>query len=54
MSEEWRTDYNNERPHKSLRYLSPVRFAEQYYKCQGSVLRPYPQKICEETSGGTS
>lgn len=23
MSEEWRVDYNTERPHKSLGYLSP-------------------------------
>lgn len=28
MSEEWRLDYNTERPHKSLGYLSPVKYAE--------------------------
>jgi putative transposase len=28
-SEEWRMDYNTERPHKSLGYLSPVNYAEQ-------------------------
>lgn len=28
MTEEWRYDYNNERPHKALGYLSPVRYAE--------------------------
>ena len=28
MSEEWREDYNNERPHKSLGYLSPLKYAE--------------------------
>lgn len=28
MSEQWRTDYNTERPHKSLGYLSPVQYAE--------------------------
>lgn len=28
MSEEWRADYNTERPHKSLGYLSPLRYAE--------------------------
>lgn len=27
-SEEWRLDYNTERPHKSLGYLSPVKYAE--------------------------
>lgn len=29
MSEEWRIDYNTERPHKSLGYLSPIRYADQ-------------------------
>jgi putative transposase len=28
MSEEWRIDYNTERPHKSLGYLSPTKYAE--------------------------
>ena len=28
MSEEWRLDYNTERPHKSLGYLSPYKYAE--------------------------
>lgn len=27
LAEEWRTDYNTERPHKSLGYLSPIRYA---------------------------
>ena len=29
LSEEWRIDYNTERPHKSLGYLSPLEYAEQ-------------------------
>ena len=29
MTEEWRADYNRERPHKALGYLSPVKYAEQ-------------------------
>lgn len=29
MTEEWRHDYNHERPHKSLGYLSPIKYAEQ-------------------------
>lgn len=28
MSEEWRLDYNTERPHKYLGYLSPIKYAE--------------------------
>jgi putative transposase len=30
MSERWRLDYNTERPHKALGYLSPVRYTEKY------------------------
>ncbi len=26
--EEWRLDYNTERPHKSLGYLSPIKYQE--------------------------
>lgn len=29
LSEEWRIDYNDERPHKSLGYLSPIKYAER-------------------------
>ena len=28
LSEEWRADYNSERPHKSLGYLAPLTYAE--------------------------
>jgi putative transposase len=54
MIEEWRADYNTERPHKSLGYLSPVNYAEQYYKSTDPAPQLYPQKICEEASGGKS
>lgn len=30
LSEEWREDYNSERPHKSLGYLSPLKYAEMH------------------------
>ncbi|MEY2903859.1 MAG: hypothetical protein RLY89_2965 [Bacteroidota bacterium] len=43
LSEEWRIDYNTERPHKSLGYLSPMRFTEQYYNRSKSELVLYPQ-----------
>jgi putative transposase len=52
--EAWRQDYNTERPHKSLGYLSPEMFAEQWHKSPESVLALYPQKICEEARGGIS
>jgi len=32
LSEEWRQDYNTERPHKSLGYLSPHKYTEKYFK----------------------
>lgn len=32
MCAEWRKDYNEERPHKSLGYLSPLKYAEGYYR----------------------
>lgn len=43
MSEEWRIDYNNERPHKSLGYLSPVKYAEQWIERSAHALQLYPQ-----------
>jgi putative transposase len=30
ICEEWRTDYNTERPHKALDYLSPFAFLEKH------------------------
>jgi putative transposase len=32
MTEEWRTDYNTERPHKSLGYLSPLNYLNLWKK----------------------
>jgi putative transposase len=43
MAQEWQLDYNTERPHKSLGYLSPVRYAEQYYKSLVIAPKLYPQ-----------
>ena len=43
LSEEWRIDYNTERPHKSLGYLSPLTYAEQHYKRTETDLLLYPQ-----------
>ena len=34
MTEEWRYDYDHERPHKSLGYLSPIKYAEQRTKVE--------------------
>src|SRR5262249_36069175 len=46
MTEEWRTDYNTERPHKALGYLSPLKYAEQHHNESGHSPQLYPQKIC--------
>lgn len=50
MSKEWQADYNTERPHKSLGYLSPVKFAEQRYKSRESLQQLYPQTANVNTS----
>jgi len=31
MCEEWRTYYNTQRPHKALKYLTPMKYAEKHY-----------------------
>ena len=41
--EEWRIDYNTERPHKSLGYLPPAMFAEQWYQRSKYAQQLYPQ-----------
>ena len=45
MIQEWRIDYNTERPHKSLGYLSPLTYAEQYYKRTKTEMKLYPQTV---------
>ena len=43
MSKEGRNDYNTQRPHKSLGYLSPLTYAQQYYQSSNDELKLYPQ-----------
>lgn len=43
LSEEWRLDYNTERPHKSLGYLSPRIFADLWHRRTDSAPKLYPQ-----------
>jgi putative transposase len=43
MSEEYRIDYNEERPHKALGYLSPIRYAEKHAANTTSSSRLYSQ-----------
>jgi len=49
MSAEWRMDYNTERPNKSLGYLSPLKYAEQFCKGSETVLPLYPQTANQNT-----
>ena len=49
--DEWRMDYNLERPHKSLGYLSPLLFAQQWCKRSNHGQKLYPQ-LAEETTRG--
>jgi len=50
MCSAWRTDYNTERPHKALGYLSPVKYAEQNYKSTELIPQLYPQTANENHS----
>lgn len=43
MCEEWRVYYNTERPHKALKYLTPVKYARQHYQCLADDQKLYPQ-----------
>ena len=45
--EQWRTDYNQDRPHKALGYLSPLMFAEQWF-----VRSKYAQILYPQTATG--
>jgi putative transposase len=42
LSEEWRVDYNSERPHKSLGYLSPLQYAQL-----NMAMQLYPHRLDE-------
>lgn len=44
LSEEWRIDYNTERPHKSLGYLSPLRYA-QVHRRQAALSSPASETL---------
>ena len=48
--EEWRMDYNWERPHKALGYLSPMMFYEQWLKRSKHAQLLYPQMSGENSS----
>lgn len=50
MSQDWRMDYNAQRPHKSLGYLSPLKYAEQYHKSSLKEPKLYPQTANENHS----
>ena len=47
LSEEWRVDYNTERPHKSLGYLSPTIYADLWQQRSEHVPQLYPQTANE-------
>ena len=50
MCEEWRQDYNYQRPHKSLKYLTPKEFAERYADAENNVTPLYPQTANDNDS----
>ena len=50
MAEDWQMDYNQEKPHKSLGYLSPILFVEKYYQSQAKDPSLYPQAVPQNPS----
>jgi putative transposase len=50
MAEEWLNDYNMERPHKALGYLSPVLYAEKHAQSRSLAQQLYPQAGPENLS----
>lgn len=49
MSEEYRIDYNEERPHKALGYLSPVRYAAKH---ASNTNTPSSSRLYSQTANG--
>lgn len=47
LKEEWRLDYNQDRPHKSLGYRSPLNYTEQWRKNKVNETELYPQTANE-------
>lgn len=47
LSHQWRVDYNEERPHKSLGYQSPLKYAHLYYQSLLNDQSLYPQTANE-------
>jgi putative transposase len=40
----WRKEFNEERPHSSLRYQTPAEFARHLLPSSGSALRATPEE----------
>ena len=49
LKEEWRVDYNMERPHKSLGYLTPLEFATLWSQKKEREPEHYPQTANEKS-----
>ena len=50
LKEEWRLDYNQDRPHKSLGYKSPLNYVQQWHKNKANEPELYPQTAIENHS----
>lgn len=50
LKEEWRLDYNQDRPHKSLGYRSPLNYAKHWHKNKANETEHYPQTANENHS----
>ena len=50
LKDQWQLDYNQDRPHKSLGYMSPHNYAQQWHKSNANEQEHYPQTANENHS----
>jgi putative transposase len=54
MAQQWRTDYNTERPHKALRYMSPLDYLQVWIRMEAMRTSIYGSALSTPASGNAS